>query len=223
MALARTLPTLEPFQASFDVLDDGKRVGRATLSLKREGEVWIFTTDTTGERGMAGFLGAKIHEQSRFRYERGQLQSLDYRYRQKISFRERTRRIDFDWASRRAREDDGKRRSEYALPDAAIDRHLAVLALMLDLSAGRSSFTHPVAYKGEVEAWRFRNGGRERLTTPDGPLDAIKLERIRENAARRTVSWHAESMGWLPVRIEQIEPDGERYTLTLVRMQRGSR
>lgn len=220
-AWARTAPTLEPFEASFDVLDDGKRVGRATLSLKREGEHWVFTTDTTGERGMAGFLGARIHEQSRFRYEQGQLRSLDYRYRQKISFRERTRRIDFDWSTRRAREDDGKRRAEYALPATAIDRHLAVLALMLDLSAGRKTLEHPVAYKGEVEAWRFRESGRERLNTPAGALETVRLERVRENAARRTISWHAESMGWLPVRIEQIEPDGERYTLMLVRMQRG--
>lgn len=203
------------------MLDDGKRVGRATLSLKRDGELWVFTTDTIGDRGMAGFLGAKIHEQSRFRYDGGRLRSLDYRYRQKISFRERTRRIDFDWTHRRAREDDGKRRFEYALPDATIDRHLAVLALMLDLSAGRSAFAHPVAYKGEVESWRFRDAGRERLSTPDGALETVRLERVRENAARRTVSWHAAALGWLPVRIEQVEPEGDRYTLSLVRMQRG--
>lgn len=212
--------TLSPFTARFDVLDDGKRVGRATLTLRREGSDWIFTTDTQGERGLAGFLGAKIQEESRFREANGQLSGLSYRYRQKISFRDRKRSIDFDWATRRAREDDGKNRSEYALSEATIDRHIAVLALMLDLGAGRKTFAHPVAYKGEVEAWRFRQTGRERLDTPTGALDTVRLERIRDNATRRTVSWHAETLGWMPVRIEQVEPDGERYTLALVSVER---
>lgn len=215
-----TAATLSPFTARFDFLDDGQRVGRATLTLRREGRDWVFTTDTQGERGLAGFLGAKIHEQSRFRESGGQLSGLSYRYRQKISFRERKRSIDFDWSARRAREDDGKTRSEYALTGATIDRHMAVLALMLDLGAGRNTFAHPVAYKGQVESWRFRQSGRERLNTPAGALDTVRLERVRDNAARRTVSWHAESLGWLPVRIEQVEPDGERYTLALVAIDR---
>lgn len=222
MAHARPA-SLSPFTASFDVLDGGKRVGSATLTLRRDGPDWVFTTDTQGERGLAGFLGAKIHEQSRFRVSRGQLTSLAYRYRQKISFRERTRSIDFDWTTRRAREDDGKTRSEYALADAVIDRHIAVLALTLDLAAGRREHQHPVAYKGEVETWRFRREGTERLNTPAGALDTVRLARVRENVGRRTVSWHAESLGWLPVRIEQVEPDGARYTLALTRIDRGRR
>jgi hypothetical protein len=40
---------------------------------------------------------------------------------------------------------------------------------------------------------------------------------LRENSERSTLSWHAARWSFLPVVIEQIEPDGKRYRMVLKR------
>ncbi len=60
-----------------------------------------------------------------------------------------------------------------------------------------------------VESWVFKVGVQEKLTLPGGQVFAIKL--VREavgNYGTRGEVWLAPSMGYLPVRIRLIEPNG---------------
>ena len=60
-----------------------------------------------------------------------------------------------------------------------------------------------------VESWIFKVGAQEKLTLPGGQVSAIKLvrEAIGDYGTRGEV-WLAPSMGYLPVRIRLIEPNG---------------
>ncbi len=71
-------------------------------------------------------------------------------------------------------------------------------------------FDLPVASKGKIESWRFLVVGTEEIQTGNGRISAVRVERVRENSERKTVSWHASAYRYLPVKVEQIEPDGER-------------
>ena len=60
-----------------------------------------------------------------------------------------------------------------------------------------------------VESWVFKVGPQEKLNLPGGQVSAIKLvrEAVGDYGTRGEV-WLAPSMGYLPVRIRLIEPNG---------------
>lgn len=60
-----------------------------------------------------------------------------------------------------------------------------------------------------VESWVFKVGPQEKLTLPGGQVSAIKLvrEAVGDYGTRGEV-WLAPAMGYLPVRIRLIEPNG---------------
>lgn len=210
---------LRPFKAEFDVLENGKRIGSATLELRRSArDRWTFSTRTTGESGMAGLLGARISESSTLREtEDGTLATVDYRYEQEVAWRDRNRRLQIDPHSGAAVETDRKQRWTYATQGPVLDRHAAVLAVSLDLLRTGAPRLHAVAHKGEVEDWQFAERGSATVQTGIGTLDAIQLERVREHSKRSTVSWHARDWHYLPVVVEQVEPDGKRIRIVLKR------
>jgi len=55
-----------------------------------------------------------------------------------------------------------------------------------------------------------------RSRAPGGALEALRVERVRENPGRTTTSWLAPALGWLPVRIVQREADGETIEMRLL-------
>lgn len=209
---AKPLPT---FEARYTLFDGKKQIGTTRITLSKATNGYVFETQSSGEGGVAGLLGAKINERSEFGYQGEIMQPLRYRYQQKVAFSDRRRDIDFDWSANRIRETEKKKPVDYAATAGTLDRHLVVLALARDLASGAKTFVHPVAYKGEVSPWEFRNQGVETIQTALGPISAIKMKRERENKSRVTTSWHAEKYGYLPIKIEQVEPDGDRYVMTL--------
>lgn len=213
------LQALSPFAAEYDVLENGKRIGGATLELSRSGaDGWRFATTTEGEGGVAGLLGARISESSELlQDEDGALRTVDYRYSQEVAWRDRKRSLSIDPRTGAAVEADRKRNWSYATQGPVLDRHAVVLAVSKDLLESGKPAPHAVAHRGEVEDWSFVQRGEENVSTALGVFKATKLERLRENSERSTLSWHAARWGFLPVAIEQIEPDGKRYRMVLKR------
>ncbi|GMU44337.1 MAG: DUF3108 domain-containing protein [Xanthomonadales bacterium] len=219
-ALAGERP-LQPFEASFTVSRNDKPLGTMVMRLEspRAGE-WLFSSRTEGEKGLASFLGVTIEERSALHDNDGALTSSGYRYQQDMVGRHRSRSLEI--ADGQARESDNDERWSYPVAGEVLDRHAAVLGIAAHLAngAGRGTlFEVPVASKGKLESWRFLVAGAETVDTGEGRMEAVRVERVRENADRKTVSWHAERYGWLPVRVEQIEPDGERLVSVLREFQ----
>lgn len=209
---------LEPFHGEYEVFQDGDRIGTARLKLLAvtPGR-WIFTTVSEGEGGMAGFLGARIEESSTLVEQDGQLGTRDYHYKQEVAWRDRERSLKVDLATGAVEESDRKRRWNYRTKGPVLDRHALVLAVSQDLARAGQAQAHAVAHKGEITQWTFEQGAPESVTTEAGQFKAVRLERIRENSERRTISWHAPQFDWLPVVIEHVEPDGKTFRMALKR------
>ena len=204
------------FRADYELYRNGKLMGGSTISLSKVRSGYQFKTESASEGGMIGFLGgAKIAELSEFSIGEAGFQPSRYSYKQSVSLKRRKREITFDWKQKWAREDDGDAVVSYLLPEGALDRNLVVLALAEDLRNGAETLDHVVAYKGEASNWEFKNSGEEQVRTAAGLIAATKVERVRENKERSTVSWHAQKYDFLPIKIEQREPDGESIEMRL--------
>jgi hypothetical protein len=57
----------------------------------------------------------------------------------------------------------------------------------------------------------YQPNGRERLATPAGEFDAVKLIRRNEGRGEVTEIWLAANRGYLPVRLVVTEKNGTRY------------
>lgn len=211
---------IKPFHAEYATLRNGGELGRSTLDLSDNGDgSWTLRSETKGTSGMAKLAGVHILEISRLRWNDGRPEALTYNYQQETAFKKRTRHAVFDWKAGEVHVTEGDGDFRYATAPGLIDRQTVTLALASDLMRGASSFAYKVAVKDRIEGMRYTRGATETLKVPAGEFKTVLMQREGEPGADRkrvARSWFAESLGWLPVQIEQTEKKGDTVTLKLV-------
>lgn len=202
-----------PFELRYEVFRNGKAQGQAQLSLSELGsDRWQLRMVVEADRGLAGLIGFREEESSELRLgEGGAWQVLSYRRQRDAGFRKRSERIDFDWQAGQALiEVDGEQQALPLQPGLA-DQNSVVLRMAADLIAQRSPGPYQVLRRGRIDQWQFRQLPAESV----GGRPVVLVERVREHNRRRTLSWLAPDLDYLPVRMEQIE-DGESLRLELI-------
>lgn len=216
--------SIEPFRAEYATLRNGSEVGRTTLDLSDNGDgSWTLRSETNGTTGLALLAGIHVIETSRFRWHGSQPEALTYDYRQEGALKQRTRHADFDWKQGEVQVHEGGEDFRYATAAGLIDRQSVTLALAAGLMRGTTTFQYKVAVKDRIEDMRYEREGIETITVPAGRFEAVLMR--REGAAgadRKRVarSWFAESLGWIPVQIEQTSKNGDTITLQLMSLRR---
>jgi len=217
---------MRPFHAEYATLRNGDEVGRTMLDFGDNGDgTWTLRSETRGTAGLAKLAGIHVVETSRFRWKDGRPEALAYDYRQEGAFKQRTRHAAFDWQAREVRVEEGGKAFRYPIVDGIIDRQAVTLALAADLVRGAQTFDYAVAVKDRIEPMRYLRGPVETLQVPAGEYRAQRMQRDGEPGADRkrvARSWFAESLGWLPVQIEQTEKKGDTVTLRLVAVREAS-
>lgn len=212
-----------PYRAEYEVMRNGKLLGRAQVSLQRvDASGWELRSDTRATEGMANLAGAQILEVSTLAWVDGRPESTSYRYRQDVAWRSRERSVEFDAAGGVILSRDRDREYRFDWQRGVLDRQSVVLALAQDIEAGaRGEIGYTVVDRDEFGLQRYRIGRIERIDTPAGRLRARRVERVRSDArGRSTTSWHDATRGFLPVRVLQHEPDGDSFEMRLISMTR---
>lgn len=221
VAFAAPVPaqeTLRPYVAEYELLRAGAPAGHATIALEKgEAGTWQLRSHTRGTQGLAALAGFDVKEISTFRLTPDGLACLRYHHRLS-GLRKRERHVDCGGEEITSRD----HRGEYRFPAQAgvVDRQIVSLALARDLAAGRrDGLAYPVVDRERLEPQRYRALGEETVAVPAGKLRAIKVERLREDSDRTTVTWFGLDQGLVPVRIVQSD-EGEGFELRLVSLKR---
>ena len=83
----------------------------------------------------------------------------------------------------------------------------------------RNLVTASVADGKSVTSYTYKVAGRERVKTPAGEFDALKLVKQKENPDdKATEIWLAAKRNYLPVRILIVEKDGSKIDQVAVRI-----
>jgi hypothetical protein len=209
----------KPYTARYEVLRNGERIGEATIRFAALANGrFDFTSSTRGSGGLAAVLGVSIDERSILRVHDGRLETVAYSYAQKIGWKDKQRSLKVDATGQRITSTD--KGQEIALPYQAgvLDRHAVSIALMQDLAAGRQGdLLYTVAERRELGTQRYRTEGTERVQTPMGTLDAIRVDRLRESGdGRSTQFWLSARHAFVPVRMLQKEPEGESIEMRII-------
>lgn len=198
-----------PFTATLSLKTAGATIAGTRWSLTRGDDGVYVYESVTEPRGLYAFIRSdRITERSRWRPEGSWLQPLSYRYERTGGKRDRRIEIAFDWESRKASHVSPRGNWSMTVPEGTLDKLNYLIALMQDLSAGKTEFEYVIADGGRLKTYRLEHLGVERIETALGPLEAAKIRRIREGEARKTMIWCARAYGYLPVRVEHHEDDG---------------
>lgn len=65
-----------------------------------------------------------------------------------------------------------------------------------------------------IKTYTLQVKGRERVKTPAGELDAIRVERIKD-PRKTTLFWISPDLGYIPVRVEQRKDGSEQLSVAL--------
>jgi len=121
-----------------------------------------------------------------------------------------TQRVSFDWSANTiTRRYKGATRTE-AVPADTQDRLSFLLALTFYSQKSQPISFHVADGRG-MSRHTYKPNGRERLATPAGEFDTVRLIRRNEGSGEVAEIWLAVDRSYLPVRILVVENDGTRY------------
>jgi hypothetical protein len=130
-----------------------------------------------------------------------------------------TSRASFDWSAKTLTMQYKGDPQTVPMPANAQDR-LSFLLAFAFVPPGANPVGVSVADGGSISTYVFEVVGRERVKTPAGEFDTVKLARRKDGPAdlRSTEIWLAPSRGHVPVRILVTEKDGTRLDQVAVRI-----
>ena len=223
LALPALAAPWAPYRAEYDVLRNGKPMGRGEVTLTDNGNGrWELRSVTRGTEGLAGLAGAEILERSTLRIDGEQIETIDYQLRQEMAWKTRERSVSVDAASGRITSRDRRGEHVFDYQAGVLDRQAIVLALARDVAAGKTGeLSYVMVDRDEFGPERYRVGATETVNVPAGSIGAVRVERLRSaSRGRTTVSWLDPAQGYVPVRVLQTEPDGDSFEMRLVSLTR---
>jgi hypothetical protein len=211
----------KPYHAEYAVSRNGSAQATATVNYGPEANGrWQLSSHTRGSQGMAALVGVDINEKSILRWNGDQPETVDYRFSQKAAWSSKQRSVKVDAGAGHITSIDKDKTYSLAYQPGVLDQNAINVALINDLAAGkRGDLVYSVVNKRAVSSQRYHVVGEVTLPTALGSQRAIKVERIRDNAdGRSTTLWFGVDKGFIPLRMQQREPNGENIDMKISRI-----
>lgn len=210
------LPAAEPpgdFTARYALSLNGFKLGESKVSLNAEGGNRFTYRSHTYSTGVAKlFRNDVVRESSRFDLHEQRIRPQEYRFDHTGDKKERHALLKFDWPAGKVANTVEGHTWEMKIPPGTLDKFVVQLAVMMDLRSGEKMLTYAIADGGKLKHYQFAVIGEESVKVPAGEFATLKLERLRKDNDRTTYFWCAPDLGYLPVKIKQIEhEDGVTY------------
>lgn len=204
------------FKATYKLYYSGMEVAETERSISKTGnDEYIYRSESRTIGLAAVFRDDHIVEQSQWRVIDRQLYPLDYSYVRKGK-KDREVMIHFDWDKDLITSQVNNKTRQTPLESGVLDKLLYQYAIMRDLQNGHFPETYMIADGGKkMQPYYFNPMGEEKIKTPLGDLDTIKVQHTKPNDTRKLVFWFAPELKYMPVKIEHTEEDGSITTAVI--------
>lgn len=190
---------------------NGMRVGRAEQVWKLDGERYTITSVAEASGLFSLFASGKFVQESRGEITPDGLKPTNYRVERGKGGADKTDTAQFDWNAMTLTLASGGSKQTLKLPEGTQD----LLSFMYQLA-----FAPPQSSAVKLQ---MTNGRKldsyaywvveEALETPMGVLNTLHLGKHREEGEKDTEVWLAADYHYLPVKISQIDKDGDGLVL----------
>jgi hypothetical protein len=158
----------------------------------------------------------KIDEQALFSIsEKQQIIPQEYRYQRSLIGIKRSESQIFDWPNKTVEYSKDDKTKSVAIDSGLLDVITHKLQLRRDLQSGKEILSYPVISRGKLKQYVYQVIANEVLETAIGPLNTVKVQRVREDSKRQTIIWLATDWDYLAVRLEQKE-NGDSHQMKIL-------
>ncbi len=201
MSQATALP--RAFDADYTVAKGRMTLGNLHASLRYNGNQYQYRKYTKATGFAAMLTGMKITENSEGHFNKSSVKPRSYLFNQSRRNKSRVEKTRFT-GNKAIGSYKGKPYTISISPNV-LDRGSVELALAHDLAANKSRLVYPVVEKGKMKTLTFAKQGEEKIKTPAGTFNTIKIQVVRNNNKRNTTFWLAKELDYMPVKIRHNE------------------
>ena len=201
------------FKATYKLFSSGLEIAQMERKLHKQGDegyIYSSITDTIGLVAM--FHKDHIVEESQWILVDNHIRPLNYTYIRNRGKKNRRINIDFDWDNKIINNVVNDRYRQMPLQAGILDKLLYQYALMRDLRNNQAEIAYEVTDGGKMKKYDFAKMENEIVQTPLGPLQTVKLQKIKHDDQSRLIIWAAPSLKYLPVKVESTDEDGRTTT-----------
>jgi hypothetical protein len=211
---------LEPFVANYQVFNDGKALGGATMQVVPAGtpSKWRIDLDIRGTKGLAGLANANAQQSTVFDVIDDVYRPLSQSTVRKAIFMGREMTGTYDWATHSAQwtgDVKKKRRAPVPLHEGDMSGLLINLAIVRDAQPGKT-LQYRFVDNGRARDHQYSVAQELEGVTVDGMgFNAMRVSRVQGSGDDETVLWVVEGVP-TPVRILQRENGADTFDLRLI-------
>jgi len=196
-----------PFTATYKVSRNGTEIGVRTHTLKSKDGYYVYEANMHATGFASLFKSGVITEISEWQLNNGYVIPLNYEYRDTDKANRYTQLI-FNWEKNSVTNIVENKPWKMNIPKGTQDKFSYMLALMQDLQHGKMNPEYQIADGGRLKTYQFKVLQNERISTPLGNFNTLKLQRIRVGKKKRTTYiWLLPEKNYLPIKIERHKGD----------------
>jgi hypothetical protein len=212
---------LRPFTSSYAVAWNGITAGTATLDLVREsGDRYVYRSRIVAYGLFRIVFPDPIVQSSTLTLEGDTLQPLEYSASDGSHDRNRDIALTFDPSTHRITGTAEQKPVDLPLQAGTLDPMSVQLAMIRVLESGGQPTHFLMIDKNEVKEYLYTPEGTERLHTDLGDLDTVIWSSSRPDSDRVTRMWYAPSLGFVPVRAEQLRAGKSQLRMVIRELNR---
>lgn len=199
-------PALEPFTATYAVTFRGIEAGTLHMELRREADTGHLVYETRANPSMLArfVVSANALERSVMEVTPDGIRPLTWHLDDGKSSTKRDGALRFDWMQQSVSGEIEDKKIELQAVPRVQDRLSIQVEVMRALAQGAEPGTIPLIDDERIKEYTYKKSGTATLDTKLGKLDTVIYESTRPGSSRVSRVWHAPSLGYLPVRAEQI-------------------
>ncbi len=199
--IAVAIPTT--FEANYSVAKGSMTLGNLHTSLKVSGGRYSYHKYTKAT-GLAALLtGIKITENTDGTISGNNIRPTHYFLNKARRSKSKIDKVNFSENSA-----SGSYRGKpykIAIVKNSQDRASLELVLARDIALNKAQLSYPVIEKGGKKQYTFQKLGNEKIQTPAGTFNTVKVKVIRSSDKRDTIFWLAKEVDYMPVKIRHRE------------------
>lgn len=220
-AMAAETSCPQPFKGTFGVEWRGMNAGTSILQLVRKSDNEYTYSSRNTARGFFKLAVPDVVTQvSDFTIENGKVIPKTYVGDDGSSDTDRDVSLKFDWGTGHVIGTAENHAVDAILEPGVQDSLSVQIALMCELAQGRAPTSFQLIDKDTVKEYEYTREGEAMLDTSIGKLDTVIYRSQRKGANRYTRLWIAPSLGFLPVRAEQVRKDKRELQLQIRSLER---
>ncbi len=191
------------FEANYSVSKGSMHLGNLKVSLKYSANRYQYLKSTKSTGLAAMLTGIKVTEKTDGQVSGQRIIPQNYLYNQSRRGKSRIDKIHFNGKQAVG----SYKKKKYNLPVQANTQDRASLELTLahDIQQNKQNLHYNVIERGKIKQYNFQKLGFEKITTPAGTFNALKVKVVRNKKKRETIFWMAKEINYMPVKIRHQE------------------